>query len=245
MGRRIAATLVTAGLAVALGWPTAAFATSEAPNAAFTGTADSIVQPCRSTLLSGIGFQPGESIAVTLGSLTLGTTNTNTTGSFSTSVKIPKGTAPGTYALESIGTTGYASITDLTVGSGGCRAVPLLSHGTIDPGGSTELHGEGCVPGNQVVLTVDGNVVGRATANNQGMFSASIIPHGYKIGQETVTVSCGSRTFGVELAVVSTAAARTPESTTAVFGVFVLLGLVLLWGQFGSSASRRRKHRRA
>jgi hypothetical protein len=241
-------------LAVALGWPTAAFATSEAPaafatsetpNAAFVGTAASVVQPCSSTLLSGIGFQPGESIAVTLGSLTLGTTNTNTTGSFSTSVTVPKGTAPGTYVLESIGAKGYASSTDLTVGSRGCRAVPLLSHSTIDPGGSTELHGEGCVPGNQVVLTFDGNVVGQTTANNQGMFSASIVPHGYKIGQETVTVSCGSRTFGVELAVVSTAAARTPESTTAVFGVFVLLGLVLLWGQFGSSASRRRKHRRA
>jgi hypothetical protein len=102
----------------------------------------------------------------------------------------------------------------------------------------------GCVPGSQVILTIAGKEVGQATASSQGAFSASIIPPGYRIGQETVTVSCGSRTFGVLLAVVATAVVRTPEGTTAVFGVFVLLGFVLLWGQFGSSASRRRRKRR-
>jgi hypothetical protein len=231
---------------MAVGWQTAAFATLEAPNAAFVGTATALVQPCSSTILTGIGFQPNEYVTVTLGSTTLGTAIADTTGSFSTSLTIPAGTAPGTYTLSSTGTTGYSSSTDLTVGKHGCRAVSLLSRSTIDPGGSTELHGQGCVPGDQVVLTLGGDVVGEATANNQGMFSASIIPNDYKIGQEMVTATCGSRTFGVELAVVSTAVAGTPGSTTAVFGVFVLLGLVLLWGQFGSSAGRgRRKHRGA
>jgi hypothetical protein len=112
------------------------------------------------------------------------------------------------------------------------------------PGESTVVRGMGCVPESQVILTIAGNQVGQATANSQGAFSASIIPRGYKIGQETVTVSCGSRTFGVLLAVVATAVVRTPEGTTAVFGVFVLLGFVLLWGQFGTSASRRRRKRR-
>jgi large repetitive protein len=241
MGRRIAATFVTAIFVAALGWPTAAFATLEAPNAAFVGTNSALVQPCSSTILTGVGFQPNEFVTVTLGKATLGTASSGSTGSFSTSLKVPVGTAPGTYTLESNGATGSSSSTDLTVGKQGCRDVPLLSHSTLVPGESTELHGEGCVSESRVVLTLGDSVVGQTTANSQGMFSASIIPHGYKIGQETVTVSCGSRTFGVLLAVVSTAVARTPESTTAVFGVFVLLGLVLLWGQFGSSASRRRR----
>jgi hypothetical protein len=244
MGRRIAATLVTAALAAAVGWPTAAFATSEAPNAAFVGTGASVVQPCSSTILTGIGFQPSESVTVTLGTETLGTATADKTGSFSSSLTVPAGTTPGTYTLDSTGTTGYSSSTELTVGKQGCRVVTLLTHSTLVPGESTVVHGMGCVPESQVILTIAGKQVGQATANSQGAFSASVIPHGYKIGQETVTVSCGSRTFGVLLAVVATAVVRTPEGTTAVFGVFVLLGFVLLWGQFGTSASRRRRKRR-
>jgi hypothetical protein len=240
--RRIVLTVAVAGLAAVVGWPTAAFAYG--PNGVFVGTNSSLAVPCGSTTVSGTGFVPTEPVTLLLepGSVSLGTAASDATGSFSTSFTLPQGTDPGTYTLFSSGGPLASALTELTVGPGGCH---VLSHSTIDPGGSTELHGQGCVPGNQVVLTLDGNVVGQATANSQGMFSASIIPRGYKIGQETVTASCGSRTFGIALAVVSTAAARTPESTTAVFGVFVLLGLVLLWGQFGTSASRRRRHRRA
>jgi hypothetical protein len=232
-------------LAAAIGWPTAAFAvTLEAPNAVFVGTGASLVQPCSSTILTGIGFQSGESVTVTLGTEALGTATADKTGSFSSSLTVPAGTTPGTYTLDSTGTTGYSSSTELTVGKQGCRVVTLLTHSTLVPGESTVVHGMGCVPESQVILTIAGKQVGQATANSQGAFSASVIPHGYKIGQETVTVSCGSRTFGVLLAVVATAVVRTPEGTTAVFGVFVLLGFVLLWGQFGTSASRRRRKRR-
>jgi hypothetical protein len=43
------------------------------------------------------------------------------------------------------------------------------------------------------------------------------------------------------IAVVATSKVSTPEGSAAVFGVFVLLGMVLLRGQFGGNARRRRR----
>jgi len=243
MGRRIAVTLVTAGLAAAIGGPTAAFAATNyaGSGVAFTGTGTSLVQPCSSTMLTGLGFQPNAPITVTLGGATVGTATAEANGSFSTVLTIPAGTDPGTYTLTS-SAAGYSSSTDLTVGKTGCHVATVLSHTTVVPGESTVVRGTGCVPATPVVLTIAGNEVGQTTANSQGNFSASITPPS-GAGQVTVTASCGSRTFGVVLSVVTTVAASTPEGATAVFGVFVLLGFVLLWGQFGSSATRRRRKR--
>ena len=58
-----------------------------------------------------------------------------------------------------------------------------------------------------------------------------------------MTASCGPRTFDVLLAVVSTSKLSSPEASTAVFGVFVLLGILLLRGLFGGGGSRRRRKR--
>ena len=244
MGRRIAMTLIAGGVAAAIGWPAAAFASTSTynPNAVFVGTSTSLVVPCGSTTITGTGFQPAEFVILKLGTVTSGATTTGTSGSFSTSLTIPPGTVPGTYTLVSTGPGGYSASTELFIGKGGCQSAPSLSQSTLVPGESTHVRGKGCIPGDQVVLTIAGRQVGQATANSQGMFSASVAPPGSGVGQFTVTASCGSRSFGVLLSVVSTAKVSTPEGATAVFGVFVLLGLVLLWGQFGSSASRRRKH---
>ena len=94
-----------------------------------------------------------------------------------------------------------------------------------------------------MILVIDRKVVGRTTANAKGRFSATITPPGTGIGQFKVTASCGSRTFDVLLAVVSTSKLSSPEASTAVFGVFVLLGIVLLRGLFGGSGTRRRRKR--
>jgi hypothetical protein len=253
MGRRIAVTLVAAGIVAAIGWPTAAFAATAdyAPGLAltgaglaFTGTGTSAVVPCGSTTITGAGFQPTGSITFSLGRVHLGTTTTGKDGSFSASFTIPPGLHPGTYKLISTGTGGKTTTTELLIGKGGCSGVPLLTRSTVVPGESTVVKGMGCFPGSQVVLTIAGQEVGQATANSQGRFSVPITPPNSGPGQVMVTASCGSRTFGLLLSVVATSAIATPEATTAVFGVFVLLGLVLLWGQFGSSASRRRRKQR-
>jgi len=243
--------LAVAGVAAAIVWPSLAFAASfnptYNPNAVSVGTGTSILVPCGSTTVAGTGYQPNEFVSLILepGSVSLGTAATETTGSFSTTATIPPGTHPGTYTLVSAGGTGYSAVTDLTVGKGGCRsALLLLSHSTIVPGESTVATGWGCDPGQQVFLTIAGDQVGRAIADSQGMFSVPITPPGSGARDMTVLASCGSRTFGVLLSVVASSAVSTPEGVTAVFGVFVLLGLVLLWGEFGSSASRRRRKQR-
>jgi hypothetical protein len=252
MGRRIAAILVMACAASAIGWP--AGAAEFAPGAAvagvadtgvaFTGTGSSLVQPCASTFVTGTGFKPGESITVTLGSEIVGKTKAGANGSFSLTVTIPAGTRPGTYKLVSTGATGFSSSTDLTVGKAGCLVVPVLSHNTLVPGESTLLTGMGCPPGSAVVLTIAGKEVGAATANSQGRFSAEVTPPGTGVGQVKVTATCGSRTFNVFLAVVATSKISAPEGATAVFAVFVLFGVVLLRGMFGGSGTRRRRKRR-
>ena len=241
MGRRIAMTVTLAAFVAAVAWAAPASAGYN-PNSVFVGTSTSAVDPCGSTTVAGSGFQPDEFVTLSLDGSTLGIAATGATGSFSTTVTIPAGTNPGTYTLISTGGPGYGAFTSLTVGLGGCHLTPHLTHSTLDPGGSTRVHGDGCPADDQVTLTLDGIVVGTTTANSDGAFSASIIPHGYKIGQETVTVTCGTRTFGVLLSVVSTSVIKTPESTTAVFGVFVLLGLVLFWGQLNTRGKRRRRH---
>jgi hypothetical protein len=209
---------------------------------AFTGTSTSVVDPCGSVIVTGLGFQPNEIITVTLGGATVGTATAGAKDSFSTTISIPAGTAPGTYTLTS-SATGYSLGTELTVGKKGCHRAPLLSHSTVVPGETTVVTGRGCVPDAPVVLTIAGKEVGHTTANGQGAFSTSITPPGDKIGQVTVAASCGSRTFDVFLAVVSTSKLSSPEGSTAVFGVFVLLGFVLLRGLFGSGGTRRRRKR--
>ena len=245
MGRRIAATLLTAGLAAAIGWPAAAFGASNPDvlgGVAFTGTSTSVVDPCGSTILTGLGFQPNEPVSLQLGGATVGTTNAETTGTISTSVTVPAGTAPGTYSLTATGATGTSS-TELTVGKAGCHLAPSLTHSTVLPGESTTVSGRGCVPEAPVVLVIERKVVGRTTANAQGRFSATITAPGSGVGEFTVTASCGPRTFDVLLAVVSTSKLSSPEASTAVFGVFVLLGILLLRGLFGGGGSRRRRKR--
>jgi len=254
--RRITVALATVGMAAAavVASPTAASAAPTNAEAiaptvfptvtpgpptsgvAFTGTGTSTVNPCSSTILTGLGFQPNEPVNVVLGGTTVGTTTAETTGAISTTVTVPEGTAPGTYELIATGATGTSS-TELIVGKGGCHLV--LSH----PSGSNTVNGSGCPAYAPVVLVIDRKVVGRTTASAKGRFSATITPPGSGIGQYTVTATCGQRTFDIVLAVVSTAKLSSPEAATAVFGVFVLLGIILLRGLFGGSGRRRRRKR--
>jgi hypothetical protein len=82
------------------------------------------------------------------------------------------------------------------------------------------------------------------TANGHGSFSASVTPQDLSVGNVTISAACGSKRLSAVVSVVSTSVASTPESGGAVFGIFVLLGAVLVRGQFGGSATRRRRKRR-
>jgi len=61
----------------------------------------------------------------------------------------------------------------------------------------------------------------------------------------TVTATCGAIQLATLLSIVTTSTASSPEGSAATFGVFVLLGLVLVRGQFSSNGTRRRRKRTA
>ncbi|HLM97162.1 MAG TPA: hypothetical protein VK283_12665, partial [Acidimicrobiales bacterium] len=119
----------------------------------------------------------------------------------------------------------------------------LVSHATVEPGQSIVVTGSGCAPGTEVELFIAGQAVGMATVNGQGMFSASVTPPDQGAGQVTITAGCGSKRFATTVSLVATSAGTPPEGSVALFGIFVLLGAVLIRGQFGSATRRRRRKR--
>ena len=103
------------------------------------------------------------------------------------------------------------------------------------------MAGSGCAAGQPVVLSIAGKTVGRTTSNDQGEFSTSITPPNLGAGEVTVLATCGAVQVGTLLSTVITSQVTTPENGAAVFAVFVLLGFVLLRGQFNSNGTRRRR----
>ncbi len=122
------------------------------------------------------------------------------------------------------------------------RHVLVLSRHALVPGQGLVLRGSGCAPGIEVPIFIDGRRVGSTTANSQGSFSAAVTPD--QVGQLTISATCGDKTFVSYATLVATSKALSPAGSSAVFGVFVLLGVVLLRGQItgGGSTRRRRRH---
>ncbi len=118
----------------------------------------------------------------------------------------------------------------------------MLSSKALVPGESLVLRGSGCAPGIEVPIFIDGRRVSSTTANSQGSFSAAVTPD--QVGQLTITAKCGAKTFVSFALVVATSKALSPAGSSAVFGVFVLLGVVLLRGQITGGGSTRRRRRR-
>jgi len=265
MRRSLIAACAAASLVIGLGWQVSAYARPlEGPHAAFITTSSGISAPGGSLIVNGQNFAPGESILLTLFSLgvPIGSTSTNGTGSFSTPVTIPPGTTPGDHTIVATGGTGDSAVTGIDVvinqviatpsiaalGSGPSASAPpktlQLSHITLVPGQGTVMTGHGCAPGAQVVVSINGREVALTTANSQGAFSTSLTPLDQGVGQVRITATCGVKSFVAFANLVTTAKVSAPEGGAAVFGTFVLLGAVLVRGQFGSTAARRRRRRR-
>lgn len=264
MRLRVIVACATASLVIGMGSQVSAFARPlEGPRAPFITTSSSISAPGGSLTVNGQSFASDESILLTLFSHTvpIGSMSTNGTGSFSTSVTIPPGTTPGDHTIVATGATGDSAATGIKVvisqaiaapsiaalGSGPSASAPKtlqLSRITLVPGQGTVMSGHGCAPGAKVVVSINGKEVGQVTANSQGAFSASLTPLDQGVGQVKVTATCGPKSFVAFANLVTTAKVSAPEGGAAVFGTFVLLGAVLVRGQFGSTASRRRRRRR-
>ena len=86
-----------------------------------------------SLIVTGSGFQPGETVTLVLNStpVTLGTTPANSQGAFSTTVIIPADTTPGNHTIVATGnTSGSTASTSIVVVSA------TTSGGTSNTGSS-------------------------------------------------------------------------------------------------------------
>src|SRR5665213_2034478 len=112
---------IVAMVAISIGgvlWASPAFAYG--PNAPHLSTNVSTVGAGGSLIVTGSGFQPGETVSLVLGctSVTLGSTPADSQGAFSTSVTIPASTPPGNCAIIATGnTSGSTSTTSIVVTS--------------------------------------------------------------------------------------------------------------------------------
>lgn len=251
MGRRgrvgvLAGCLAAAACLVGmLGWPAAASA--QPPPYSIVGPMlqvdRSSVPLCGTIAFNGDGYQPGENVTLTLNgapSVQPLTTQTDANGSFSTILTVPAGTAPGTYTVITNGAAGGSTTADITVDKSGCGKSSILTHATLIPGEGTLVSGTGCPPQSVVNFVIAGRQVAQTTANKQGSFSTSLTPgNNVQPGQFQVTASCGASSFSELLAVVSQSGVKSPSAGAAVFGVFVLLGVLLLVGLLPRSSRRR------
>jgi hypothetical protein len=144
--RRLGLAIAAASLALALGWSSAAFG-DYPPNAIGITTSSSASCAGGSLTVSGVNFESNESVTVTLsGSTTLGTATADPNGSFTTTVTIPAGTAPGTsYTIVATGASGDTSSTAITIDasctpSSGVAFTPSSGTGT-DPGSGLAFTG--------------------------------------------------------------------------------------------------------
>ena len=112
---------IVAMVAISIGgvlWASPAFAYG--PGATTISTNISTVGAGGSLIVTGSGFQPGETVTLVLHStpVTLGTTPADSQGAFSTSVIIPADTTPGNHTIVGTGnTSGSTATTSIVVTS--------------------------------------------------------------------------------------------------------------------------------
>ncbi|MGH9156093.1 MAG: hypothetical protein ACRD1K_09745 [Acidimicrobiales bacterium] len=96
------------------------------------------------------------------------------------------------------------------------------------PGGEAAAVGQGCDPGDVVVLTSEGAEVGRTSADPQGGFQTQIVLPADVLGRQPVTAVCSGRTLATSIDIVLATAGGGVSSgaVAALLSFFVVLGLL-------------------
>jgi hypothetical protein len=136
--------------------------------------------------ITGGGFAPGKSIAVTYKGATIATNpatiTTDTSGNFTATIKVPK-YAGGTYTISVTqgSLTSNVNFTQTSV------AVLGASSGAV--GSSITASGNGYAAGAKITLKYDGNDLASATADNNGSFSTSFTVPAGPAGQHIIVIT--------------------------------------------------------
>ncbi|GAB3735415.1 hypothetical protein GCM10027598_61560 [Amycolatopsis oliviviridis] len=97
----------------------------------------------------------------------------------------------------------------------------------MQPGEKLSATGKGCVPGEPVNLTSNGDNVGHAYADGTGAFTTAVEFTRIEAGRHTVVADCGVRLTGdVEQVVTSSSGGHSGTLVVLVF--FVLAGITVI-----------------
>jgi hypothetical protein len=139
MVRRLGLVAAVISLGLSLGWSTAASAAYD-PNAIGISTNSSATCDNGSLTVTGVNFEPNESVTLSLpGPVTLATAAATPDGSWSTAVTIPPNTTPGqSYSIVATGSSGDSASTSVSV-TATCTAGSGLAFTPGDPGSGSGL----------------------------------------------------------------------------------------------------------
>ncbi len=147
---------------------------------------------------------------------------TTTTPNTSVPTTTPPTTPPSTTDTSPV-PTDVPSPTSTPPGPGDL----VLDRPSVQPGDSLSATGKGCLPGQAVTLTSDGDRVGSAYADDTGAFTAAVEFTRIEAGRHTVVADCGVRLTGsVEQVVNSSTGGNSGTLVVLVF--FVLAGITVL-----------------
>ena len=132
--------------------------------------------------VSGNNFGPDETITITFDGQQVGTELADSIGSFSTRIDIPALPA-GRYRVDMRGLFTRSSFFTI---SSSFRVTPSSG----PPGSSVTVRGSGFIPGSQVDITLDGDLLGTANADNSGKILTTVdIPSNTSGGSKSIAAS--------------------------------------------------------
>lgn len=181
--------------------------------------APSTVTAGGATVISGSGFLPNEQIQVFFDGVLKGTVRVLPTGAFGTLLlTVPAGTTPGAHTVQAVGTSSRLSaVAVITVlGVAPAFAAQLsLSPSTVTAGGKVVIGGSGFVPGETVLLRLNGTLVASMVADGSGTFGGYVLtlPAGTAPGAYSVTAA--GATSNAQASAALTVIATAPSATAA------------------------------
>ena len=174
------------------------------------------VAPGSDVTVTGHGFEPGEAVAVTLGTApaTPVATSADGSGAISVTLTVPAGASDGTYPVTA---RGEVSLTDATTSivvkaptAPGADATLTLSAASAERGATVVAYGDHFPADATVSFTLhaDPLALGTATVNGQGVFTAAlVIPADAASGAHEIEATAGGVSVRVAFTVLDAPAA--------------------------------------
>ncbi len=188
-----------------------------APRISLTSTSGA---PGSADIVSGQGYQAGESVTVTYNGAVVASSAANSAENFSVAFTVPTNNPPGTYPVT---VTGQTSQLSATAPFDQNQALVVLSPPTGPPGSMITIHGYGFAAGELVNVTYNSSPIASFIADATGSGSVTVIVPSNATGAYPVTVAGqtslvnGTAYFSQSLATLTPGSGAPGSSTTVNF----------------------------